>query len=867
MMKAKQLIYTSWKNGSSTKKGFMVYSASEGISVEDTEAIVNLMRYTTLPSLPYVPTWEQIEEMFPREASYFKLPSGNYCLAQSSYLGKDYSGRLNNYIIHAFVLDKEPDFNPLSVIHTDFFRRFLTEEELNAESNPPPLPEVELSQPQPAIPVDKLKEYFTPERLEILEYLLCAINEGAKTEQPVYLYDDYQTLIYWYEALRYCLPQNFKPTFTTYASIRSNVWSIQSIKPGSLLNYRMELQSKRFVYNIKENYINRDVPIGRYSHAIVRAFAEDPTSVFAKVAAVGVYLDEAEGNLDTAVLLSDLYAKRTSAFSDPQSLEAAFACAKKSGRLSTAQLVEIVYAIIGTNPAFNFENAREAFSFVAEHGDSVVRNKIIAEYLRQAETAHASEPAHTLASAVEETISKAPFNWQLFIEYAEHRYGLEGYLSLYTRNAFMTELMIKSLAGYGNERQISSLKKVLLTALQQGDYTAAMGVISPLKQRGSIQALINEAFRTEINESNGGFFAQGNPSFTFSILKEVRQYVDEISLLVFMIRYHCRIESFAEQFENYVSANGITESAIQAKASGDPSVSSFLETMEIRRFLKSAPTRESLMEFYDRIYRAGKDHTGVFEQMLEKLLSGKFGEERISAALEWREYFTRAGERNPHIYDMLAKYALDADFKTTYNLMRKNRGAAKQLEDFAVATGKTEGNAYAAVQLVTLFERAVKEGKSYEELMRQVQYGTLMRFDPAIMSGLAEQCFSAAFKIYSKGVAEKKRDCELIAEKVVGAFGEANGVYVTKTAEELKKLPPKKVVEYLIPFATCAMRNGSEKCACARILSEYFALEKKSKQVLDELCAVDSLRLSDRDKQFLSALLPPQTKKPWFKFW
>lgn len=41
-MEALQYIYTSWKNGDSTEKGYMIYSRSEGISESECTAIKDL---------------------------------------------------------------------------------------------------------------------------------------------------------------------------------------------------------------------------------------------------------------------------------------------------------------------------------------------------------------------------------------------------------------------------------------------------------------------------------------------------------------------------------------------------------------------------------------------------------------------------------------------------------------------------------------------------------------------------------------------------------------------------------------------------------------------------------------------------------
>ena len=48
-MEALQYIYTSWKNGDSTEKGYMIYSRSEGISEAECNAIKDAMQYLARP--------------------------------------------------------------------------------------------------------------------------------------------------------------------------------------------------------------------------------------------------------------------------------------------------------------------------------------------------------------------------------------------------------------------------------------------------------------------------------------------------------------------------------------------------------------------------------------------------------------------------------------------------------------------------------------------------------------------------------------------------------------------------------------------------------------------------------------------------
>ena len=75
-MEALQYIYTSWKNGDSTEKGYMIYSRSEGISEMECTAIKDAMQYLAPKELTLTPTPQEIEDIFPYAFSYFILPTG-----------------------------------------------------------------------------------------------------------------------------------------------------------------------------------------------------------------------------------------------------------------------------------------------------------------------------------------------------------------------------------------------------------------------------------------------------------------------------------------------------------------------------------------------------------------------------------------------------------------------------------------------------------------------------------------------------------------------------------------------------------------------------------------------------------------------
>lgn len=148
-----QYIYTSWNNGNSAEKGYLVYGKSKDVTEDEDKEIQVTMRYKPFKSLPYFPTPHQIENDFPKNHAVFKLRSGRMCIARASYIGHDYvkdndDQRWGNYIIHAFIADIGDNQVP-HLLKSGLFKNCLTQEEQDAPSGPHILPPMD-------IPIDSL---------------------------------------------------------------------------------------------------------------------------------------------------------------------------------------------------------------------------------------------------------------------------------------------------------------------------------------------------------------------------------------------------------------------------------------------------------------------------------------------------------------------------------------------------------------------------------------------------------------------------------------------------------------------------------------------------------------------------------------
>lgn len=315
-MEALQYIYTSWKNGNSTEKGYMIYSRSEGISEAECTAIKTAMQYLAPKELNLSPTQEEINDVFPYSFSYFQLPTGRGCLAQSTYLGKDYSGRFGNYIIYALVFEnKDLPCRAAEMFGESYIKTYMTEEELEAPSPVPPLPAITITEYGSVINDEQLSEFLYDKEAEfaqLIAFVLAAKDAGI----PFYLNDTRENLVLWAAAMQRIFPKSLakKFTFNTYVGDHESVRSLKAKELGldfylvgvrpdaNYFNYATEYRSSRqVVMDFLGGHMTEGIEPDKYCQAMASSITMD----YEEIEAFGEFLesiayDEIDGELKTA---------------------------------------------------------------------------------------------------------------------------------------------------------------------------------------------------------------------------------------------------------------------------------------------------------------------------------------------------------------------------------------------------------------------------------------------------------------------------------------------------------------------------------------------------------------------------------------
>lgn len=289
-MEVLQYIYTSWKNGDSTEKGYMIYSRSEGVTEAECVAIKDAMQYLAPKELNLAPTPEEIADVFPYSFSYFVLPTGRGCVAQSTYLGRDYSGRFGNYIIYAMIFDTaELTCRPSEFFGESYIKTAMTQEELNASSPVPPLPPLSVDEYGSVINDEQLNEFVFDKEDEFSQ-IIAMVLKARDLGVPFYLNDTRENLVLWSAAIQriFSLQLSKKFTFNTYmydqevlrsARVKEEglYFCLVGVRPdANYFSYATECKSNRhLVMDFIGGYMSEGVEPTIYSAAMASSLAMD----------------------------------------------------------------------------------------------------------------------------------------------------------------------------------------------------------------------------------------------------------------------------------------------------------------------------------------------------------------------------------------------------------------------------------------------------------------------------------------------------------------------------------------------------------------------------------------------------------------
>ncbi len=530
-MEALQYIYTSWKNGSSTEKGYMIYSRSEGISEAECGAIKDAMQYLAPKELNLTPTAQEIADVFPYSFAYFVLPTGRGCVAQSTYLGKDYSGRFGNYIIYAMVFDPEDlPCRPAEFFAESYIKTAMTNEELEASSPVPPLPPLNISEYASVINDDQLNEFFfdkEDELSQVIAMVLAARDAGI----PFYLNDTRENLVLWAAAVQRILPPclAIKFTFNTYIGNHESMLSprikeeglnfhLIGVRPdANYFNYATECKSNRhMVLDFIGGHMTQGVTPTSYAQAMASSLAMD----YEEIDAFGEFVDttsfdEINGHLQDAYLYYRLLKYDEFDFTE-ENLKGVLSFGSKY--CAEANNSDVGSKLLVKSQENEWTLApgifAEFWDFICKHAVFMIFTlfDLLQETMYQY-AGEATEPCTELEELIQKIRQNTPQQFQEYLNYMDSVNCVEqlllylaGHRNLYT-NDFYIRLILRSYSlkeGLNVQQPIARLLRTLLNNICQIEHSEK-SIIEILIAASSNQKLFDsvlQVFMTAIQNSN-----------------------------------------------------------------------------------------------------------------------------------------------------------------------------------------------------------------------------------------------------------------------------------------------------------------------------------------------------------------------------
>lgn len=199
--------------------GFQTYATSKGVTEEEIKEIEKHCSYIPPNNLNAQPSSEEIEKSFPIAFSYFVTTSGKYCICQTKYIGKDYSGRYGNYFSHVIINDRPWNFYPIQLYGSSIFKDRLEDGEDRVDFLPG-IHEIPMGDVINFKSIEEfLKANIGERRSKSFKKLLDSLIDYKKSNKKIILCDEKDSVPYWIGALQICMPLKMaqKITFTTYS--------------------------------------------------------------------------------------------------------------------------------------------------------------------------------------------------------------------------------------------------------------------------------------------------------------------------------------------------------------------------------------------------------------------------------------------------------------------------------------------------------------------------------------------------------------------------------------------------------------------------------------------------------------------------
>lgn len=670
-MQASQYMYTSWKN--SPNFGFGTYSKSTDITAEEEVVISLMMKYRPPTNLPYEPTEEEIEKLFPRVFGYFRLPGGRYCMAQSVYIGHEYkgfedAGRMGNFFIHAYVFDENPKFRAATFIGSDIFRRDLTLEEWRA-TNPPPLPKVDIPEVG-TLSMQELTSFLSDgSRKEMLKTMVQTAIERIPENKPIFINDKPENLPMWFNAISLAMPADLthKITFIMLTP-ESKLMSVR-IPPESKplftnisrdavfpMDYKREQLSGVAVFDFSGNLFST-AAVGEYVSQAVELISRDPFDGLNFVSDVTGIAQVSGLDFDKSTAVRRLL-KRDFNFPSLEALNVAYNDALKYRGFDGSAFANSFCAKIISGAYPRDEKLKEFCRSIYPNMSTQNRNSVVEYYFKT----YAGNP-YNCDAYVEGFKSEIPYPFIDFVQYYFGQNSGKSYLSANGGDVAKVYLLFcgvlenyRSLSQTFTQKDLNDFLVDVVAKYAQADDRKTVNLfINCVSSRGASTTMFAEKV-ADVMKSKG--LNNVNREWLFEVLRMLSAHPEKVA--GYLAEYVLGARNVQECVKIYLSfINGGNFGRVNEILRADARLAQFFVEVDKYNLLNSKMGRDELLTFYRDYYLKGRDKEGYFMTNLNKYIAGLPEDKRPDESVAMYCMLTRLNPLMPQVLKMLATYAIN----------------------------------------------------------------------------------------------------------------------------------------------------------------------------------------------------------------
>lgn len=639
-MLAYQMIYTAC--GKDRSGAFSVWAKSNEITKTECDEIYKLMSYRKPKNVPYDPTEEELETLFPKKYAYFTLSSGRSCFAKCTYRHRVYSDldeRSGNFIIHAFIVEDANGLNPFAVFNCTAFKTLLTYKEWHDDPVPESLPAVEFDL-KPSFSDAVVSKYIKDsEKCAVIASLAQSILNAVDDEEKFVTFnatDVEEREIY--SVLGAILPPSMlhKATFAnqyapsiefSLSSTGMKMVKIRNIFESALpaaFNYEMECEGGSYVFNFAKK-IFASVPAGRYVSDVINTLkTSNLFSGLKLVEQVDKIAVQARCDYDTATRIYHIVNNDLTWFTGSDEFIKAMATAERAGYVKERDYATRIYTDIVKTKRWGFGSSIDyLIKLVLNNADTAVKDALIEDCFYNLSAFGVSESLEPRAfvSAVK---SQMPFT---VIDLAQSmlRNGKWSGLIANTNSKSVLYLVFDAMIQLilnktGANEAFGVALNIFRSAVAKRDMSTINLYFNSVKALGAksenwfIENSASECFNVSVNAET--------MEFAFTLVSMLSDRAEQAKLIQAIVTNNIRSQELIPTYINFANAHGDICNAIEQGLRSNDTFKDFFMKKEAYVFKNTAMVNaKSLDSYFEKFYLAGYD-SGVYFAKLKTFIAG-----------------------------------------------------------------------------------------------------------------------------------------------------------------------------------------------------------------------------------------------------